>query len=288
MASMNSVGVKVEPERNSILSGESLVLHIGVENRGPSGIQIPDPDFENPFTYNLASVENPALIYQFSLVRYKVTKNPEDRRIQPYSMVALSPGVRAEYAIDLALVMSEPVRPGNYSLRVTYRDRNLSLSSSPVRLRFLSPQPISLATIGNFDKEGISYVMSNREGDQVTLFQWEAERTNPRLGRAFRRADLSLTSASSVASTFEGEAERGRRWISWLADGNLQIERVWGKSLDRTVRPVLVNLSEARLLSPGRVDAQDKARFLVIGSNGHGDELHEFNAAGRVFVKPEG
>jgi hypothetical protein len=288
MADTISIKMNVSPERNAVLPGESLVLRIVAVNSGASDVEIPDPAIENPFTYVLSSVENPVFAYEFSRVRYKVTKNPEDRRVLPPKISVLPGGSSAEYVVDLTSVASESIRPGNYKLRVFYKNQKLSMTAPAVQIRVIAPQAVSIAAVGGISSAGISYILSNREEDGVGVVQWEGEPANPLLGKSYRRATLA-EGAASVASSFESASGRGRRWVSWIDDdGTFSMLRFWGQSLDRSVKPIALNLEDVRLLSPGRVNSEDKARFLIVGRNGRGEELLELTAQGRPYVKPRG
>ncbi len=261
---MDNLQVTVSPVLPEVLSGESLQVEVTVTNTGDEPVSVQEVAIpHSPVVYELRSPDDERVIYAVSQQSYRTRRSGGDvlMPMEPV-MTTLETGQSVTLSEDLAEYAASGYAPGIYNLVARYQIGGSYVVSKPVEIRIATPNISNLSSLFCILQGNVCCVFDHTNYDgSASIFQRDitADILHRRLNIPAPGKIDDLMASAYAAPLGEGQ------WFAWLQDGTIGAGKGWGTVLNARVDPVPLELSSAKLISPGFQLADGSGLFLVSG-----------------------
>jgi hypothetical protein len=253
----------IEAPAEPFLAGGTMPVRLVLANSGAAAFDAPSPEQDSPFDYTIKDGNGMTKSFSASarLARLLGGAVPPDG-----DRAKVAPGATIRYQDDLAMLLVEPLGPGDYSLEATTRTSAGLVRSGAVRLRLLPPHVQTVAHVLHAEGQKIFSVLIGglRSGD-VAIHGRESPRQQPALGVFRRFADeVADRTASSLSLAWEARPSPDWCWAVWAQKGKLAGGMARDSDLSYRFSDYDPGVSEFEILR-GFQDDAGRATFVLAG-----------------------
>jgi hypothetical protein len=249
-----------------VLTGAAIPLVVTLRNiheKQTTVVHSPEADMQ--FLFDIEPEKGETFRVSLEQFLQKTMLNPPPPREQ--EMAPLPAGASLDYPVNLAKILSAPLKPGRYKITAIYAPRMTQFRSAPVTLQVVSPRAGLLEVAPNGNGLTLGSVMLNvNEQGEASFYTRESESGKPASG-VLRSWPSSPPAAESLAISTDAEGTMEPRWVGWSEAGKAKFLHIWDSTQLHASAPIDLP-SGATLLPRGWTFDDGSVVFGAINSSG--------------------
>lgn len=277
-----SIEIEILDPKKPFLAGSAMPLTVFLRNLGKSPIDLPSPDAQSPFEYEVLSGDGKNALFSFSergrdLALQRGIFPPAHTPTQ-----AVNPGQGLTFKENLAGFLTQPIPPGRYLIQAGLMFQGTTVASNQASFEVVPIQVTALAQALNSEHRRMVTAVSHREPDgSETIFRRQSTTGHPEVGtfQELHRLQPSRE-VESMALALETAPAPGWRWLLWLEKGELAGGMSREYDIKYPIAPVPTGLDSPRLLEHGYQFENGTALFILSGLEGNARKIKLISVPG--------